>query len=183
MPINPRYSQFESIVDEYDFHNVITSEVIDQLVELDFFNKPGAKSHHHNYEGGLYQHSYEVWCHLKGLTDKGVCKWKRPESPFIIAMLHDLCKCDDYIITNDNRIFMNPDREEGHGDKSVWMIKEKLSLTLTPEEEYCILEHMGAYTDSKYWKTYGNHVRMFPNILYVHLADMVSSQHLIELTI
>jgi hypothetical protein len=47
---------------------------------------------------------------------------------------------------------------------------------LSEEEKYCVLYHMGAFSDEKEWKFYSQAVRTYPNVLYTHTADMIASQ-------
>lgn len=62
----------------------------------------------------------------------------------------------------------------GHGDKSLIMLMGYIDLT--EEEKACIRYHMGSFTDKKEWEYYSRAVRIFPNILYTHMADMIASQ-------
>ena len=61
-----------------------------------FFTAPASTKYHGAYEGGLYDHSRQVFLRLKDLTEKNDLAWEREESPFFIGMFHDLCKCDQY---------------------------------------------------------------------------------------
>ena len=47
---------------------------------------------------------------------------------------------------------------------------------LTDEEGMCIRYHMGAYEGKKAWKALGNAIKKYPNILWVHQADMITSK-------
>lgn len=94
---------------------------------------------------------------LVELSAANALKWKRPASPFIVGMFHDLCKIDQYRGTcckdgalhdhivdweyNPNTLF------KGHGDKSIILLSQ--FLTLTDEEVACIRYHMGAFTEKK----------------------------------
>ena len=72
------------------------NELADKLDKISFFTVPASINHHGNYEGGLYDHSWEVTRQLLYLTKRLDLTWNRPESPYIVGMLHDLCKCDNY---------------------------------------------------------------------------------------
>ena len=67
------------------------------LKENNYFTAPASTKYHGAYEGGLFDHSYQVYKRLLELTINNGLQWERPESPFIIGMFHDLCKCDQYI--------------------------------------------------------------------------------------
>ena len=46
---------------------------------------------------------------------------------------------------------------------------------LTEEEIACIRYHMGAFTPEKEWNDYTRAVKMWPNVLWTHHADMLAS--------
>ena len=150
---------------------------IDELDKLGFFTAPASTKYHGAYEGGLFDHSLEVTTQLVTLTDKLGLKWSNPDSPYIVGMFHDLCKCDNYVIDIETGKYKhNPDIIiPGHGDKSVIMLQQLTSIT--DEEIACIRWHMGAYeTDTTLWKYYGQAIEKYPNVLYTHTADMIASR-------
>ena len=150
---------------------------VDDLDEIGFFTAPASTKHHGAYEGGLFDHSLATAEALVEFTNKLDLKWERPESPYIVGMFHDLCKCDNYIVNYfDGGYIHNPDIIiPGHGDKSVIMLSQYMKLT--DEEIACIRWHMGAYeTDTKMWNYYGKAVEKYPNVLFTHTADMYASK-------
>ena len=150
---------------------------VETLKELGFFTAPASTKYHGAYEGGLFDHSLATAEALVELTEKLGLKWERPESPYIVGMYHDLCKCDNYVkdFETDKYIY-NPDIIiPGHGEKSVMILQKYMSLT--DEEIACIRWHMGAYeTDTKMWNYYGKAIEKYPNVLYTHTADMIASK-------
>lgn len=150
------------------------------LDELGYFTAPASISHHSNYIGGLYDHSKRVAIELQNLTDNLGLRWDHSQSPFTIGMLHDLCKCDDYVL-DDNRVWIYNKNKllPGHGDKSVMLAQQVMSPIqggITDEEMYCIRWHMGAFDDKENWSCYSAAVKKYPNVLYTHTADMIASQ-------
>ena len=147
------------------------------LDNLGFFSAPASTKYHGAYEGGLFDHSLATAEALVNLSDKLGLKWSTPQSPRIVGMYHDLCKCDNYVkdIETDKYIY-NPDIIiPGHGDKSVIVVQKYLALT--DEEIACIRWHMGAYEkDTKLWDYYGRAIETYPNVLYTHTADMIASK-------
>ncbi|MGD9581049.1 MAG: HD domain-containing protein [Vampirovibrionia bacterium] len=67
-----------------------------------FFMAPAAKSHHHNYPGGLLQHTFEL-CQLSSALEKSKLypdiNW---QIVYSACILHDLGKINDYKIENDS---------------------------------------------------------------------------------
>ena len=157
--------------------NVERYIAVKDLDKIGFFDAPASIKYHGAYNGGLFDHSFLTAKALVELTEKLSLKWERPESPYIVGMYHDLCKCDNYVVDPETgKYIYNPDIIiPGHGDKSV-MILQKY-ITLTDEEIACIRWHMGAYeTDTKLWNYYGKAIEKYPNVLFTHTADMMSSK-------
>lgn len=173
----PRDTQFMTRLDKYieaDELEAITTA----LKRMGFFTAPASTKYHSAYEGGLYDHSECVAFELAHLTEANDLVWSRPESPWIIGMFHDLCKCDQYIQTSPDVYEYNPNTlYKGHGDKSV-MLASTL-MRLTPEEVACIRYHMGAFVPKEEWGDYTRAIHQFPNVLWTHMADMIAS-HIIE---
>nr|DAF01802.1 MAG TPA: putative HD superfamily hydrolase [Caudoviricetes sp.] len=147
------------------------------LKELGFFDAPASTKYHGAYEGGLFDHSLEVTKALVYLTDNLGLTWSRPESPYIVGMYHDLCKCDSYRydIESDSYKYNKDQILDGHGSKSI-IIAQKY-IDLTDEEIACIRWHMGAYEkDTKLWNYYGRAIEEYSNVLYTHTADMIASK-------
>ena len=155
---------------------------VDDLDRINFFIAPASTKYHGAYEGGLFDHSLEVATVLVELTEKLGLQWQNPESPKVVGMFHDLCKCDDYMKRPlesdviDGGYMRNPEIIiPGHGDKSVIMLQQHMPIT--NEEIACIRWHMGAFeTDPEMWKYYGKAVEKFPNVLYTHTADMIAAK-------
>lgn len=145
------------------------------LTQESFFSSPASTKYHGNYPGGLYDHSYMVTISLLNLTHRLGLAWSRKQSPYIVGMLHDMCKCDNYIRKADGTYDYNTHTLlNGHGKKSVIMIQK--FLTLTDEEIACIRWHMGAFDDKENWNRYGEAITKYPNVLYTHTADMIASR-------
>lgn len=146
-----------------------------ELMQMGFFSAPASTKYHGNYQGGLFDHSIIVTKELLNLTEKLDLRWGREESPYLVGMLHDLCKCDAYIPQNDGSYEYNDKQTiTGHGEKSV--IYAQKIYDLTNEEILCIRWHMGAYEGKEVWKNLGEAIKSCPNILYTHTADMIASQ-------
>ena len=161
---------------------IVKEDFLKWLAENGFFTAPASTKYHGNYEGGLFDHSFMVMNLLVELSAANGLKWKRPASPFLVGMFHDLCKIDQYRIDNSTpytvgeptRYEYNPNTMyKGHGDKSIILLSQ--FTTLTDEETACIRYHMGAYTEKEEWRDYTRAVHAFPNVLWTHQADMLAS--------
>lgn len=171
-----RISEFENIM-----HSIMNDKSIENLIDLGFLKAPASTKYHYSFEGGLYEHSFNVMRALQNLTDRLNLEWQRKESPVIIGMLHDLCKADLYVPNVNDTWIHNPSPIiKGHGTKSVIYIQHYTNIKLTDEEITCIAYHMGAFTPQEEWSDYTNAVHKYPNVLWTHTADMYAS-HIYEI--
>lgn len=162
-------------------------DMLDWLVNKGFFKAPASTKYHGAHEGGLYQHSASVMKFLVQLTKDNDLHWQDERSPYIVGMFHDLCKIDQYRhpflggsrLFNGERI-VDYERWEystntllkGHGEKSVMLLSQ--FYRLTEEEICCIRYHMGAFTPKEEWDDYTGAIKVYPNVLWTHHADMLS---------
>lgn len=167
--------------------NVLSPKSLNTLAQNGFFTAPASTKYHGAYEGGLFDHSYEVMQTLVNLTKDNELRWERVYSPYIIGMFHDLCKIDQYrrqpVVLMEGEMIANPEHLpweynpdtmfKGHGDKSIILLSQ--FMTLTEEEVACIRYHMGAFTSKEEWRDYTNAVHKYPNVLWTHHADMIAS--------
>lgn len=170
-----RKNKFAMLIDEH-FDIFETSKITNAFEDWGFFRVPASINHHGNYEGGLFDHSFAVTEALLELTEKLDLKWQRPESPVIVGMFHDLCKCYNYEYNTESGQWQykkNPTMT-GHGELSV-IISQQI-IPLTDEEILCIRWHMGAYDDKENWNKLGRAIEICPNVLYTHTADMIASR-------
>lgn len=169
---------------------VINNEkLMGYLTSSGFFTVPASTKYHGAYDGGLYEHSRFVAMRLHVLTINNDLKWERPESPFIIGMFHDLCKCDQYkkvdgslvdigstqISTNTGYHYEFNDKTllKGHGSKSVMILSQFINLT--EEELLCIRYHMGPY-EKEEWTEFDSAIHKYQNVFWTHAADMLASK-------
>lgn len=169
----------------------ISNEFYKWLIQNGFFTQPASTKYHGAYEGGLFDHSYEMTQVLLDMTERLNLQWTRPESPYIIGMFHDLCKVDNYITIVDEpgetmmgtgvvkgkeiHFEYNPNTIlKGHADKSIMLLSQFINLT--EEELLCIRFHMGAYEGQDQWDNYDKAIRKYETVLWVHTADMYASK-------
>lgn len=160
---------------------------VNEIGELGFwgyFYAPASKSHHLAVPGGLMRHSINVTTRLVALTKALRLKWPRPESPYLVGMLHDVVKVRSYIVdktaTTDAsapKYIYAPSVYGGHGAASVMMITSELQVSLCPEEALAIRWHMGAFgLAGDELKEYDCALRAFPELLIAtHTADMLAA--------
>lgn len=173
---------------QMDVYDSIFQRIIDFLHDnTDYFYGPSSTRWHAAYPGGGFDHAFNVTQCLVEFTQKGICsEWKRPVSPYLIGLLHDVTKCGAYTMKQE----MNPNtneietwyeyntehylESEIHGEDS--LIKILKYLDLTDEEQACIRWHMGAYEGKESWPDFDAVIKKFPNVLFTHTADMYASK-------
>lgn len=169
--VSQRMQDFYSMALQNGIAEEAACQLRDALNDLGFFEKPASLKYHGAYDGGLYEHSKHVFYHLDYFTEKLGLHWGRPESPFIIAMFHDLVKCKEYYREMEGMDWKRHMDNLPHGHSSV-LIGDLLIHKLTDEEKLCIEMHMGPY---EYYDTYSKKVQENQNVMWVHTADMMAA--------
>ena len=176
---------------------------MDNLMEFirksDFYTAPASTRYHSCHEGGLLEHTLNVYDRLVSKFNDELWKDKvdvGSDSLIIAALLHDLCKCYFYGTELKNKIeysdrgtksdsngrfdwvtvpsYIVDDKiPYGHGEKSVMMIEEYIKLK--PIERYAIRWHMGFSEPKENWNTLGTAMRKYPLILALHMSDLEST--------
>ena len=173
-----------------------SDKLLDYLVhKSDFFTAPASTKYHSAYEGGLAQHSLNVYQCLKAYLERDRVKdvygvgGYTEEQIAIVALLHDICKTDIYKVDYRNAKNEQGQWEKvpyyriedslpyGHGEKSVYMISG--FMRLSREEAMAIRWHMGfSYGDVADRNSVGRAFEMFPLAFALSTADMEASYFL-----
>ena len=161
-----------------ELRRTLGARAVDAMIDMGFMKAPASSRYHGCYEGGLFDHSYAVLKRLLNLTGDNKIKWTRRRSPFIVAMMHDLCKVDQYkkIVDPENgteSFEWQPTQIAGHGSKSLMLARDIMKLTR--EEEMCIRWHMGAFGDKSDQKGYSDAAKIYETVIWTHMADMLAS--------
>ena len=174
-------------------------EGIEALLEFirksDFYTAPASTKYHSCHEGGLLEHSLNVYECLKEKRKNPI--WEKalkdiPEESFIIsALLHDLCKTYFYVVDYRNKkndetgiwekipFYTIDDKMPlGHGEKSV-MIASKY-IELTNDELYSIRFHMGWSEPKEVYNAVGKAMAKHLLVLALHEADQEATYLLEE---
>ena len=161
-------------------------KLLDYLLKSDFFTAPASARFHSSYEGGLCDHSLNVYDCLKGYLSSERAKEKygfsySDESIAIVALLHDLCKIAVYKkgfrnVKDESGAWKRVDTFEyddqlpyGHGEKSVYIITGYMRLTR--EEAFAIRYHMGYSSEREDPRNVSQAFEMFPLAFATHVAD------------
>lgn len=163
--------------------------------KCDFFTAPASTRFHCAYEGGLCEHSLNVYDCLKSYLETERAKNDfglefSEESIAIVSLLHDVCKTNTYKVSQRNvkndatgkwekvPYYDYDDRlPYGHGEKSVYIVSG--FMRLTREEAMAIRWHMG-FSGPEDQKLIGNALRMYPLALATMIADCEASSFVEE---
>lgn len=181
-------SKKEEFIQIYKAH--IHREGADKLLawleKSDFFTAPASTRFHGAYEGGLCEHSVNVFRRLFGTLDvSGESGEEALEKAAICGLLHDVCKANFYKVSTRNvkneqtgqwekqPFYMVEDQlPYGHGEKSVYIVSG--FMRLTREEAMAIRWHMGGFDDSVKGGSYAmsSAFERHPLALLTHIADL-----------
>lgn len=183
------------------FKQLVTTHIqrdgVDNLLEwvtneTDFLTAPASTRYHGSYEGGLLEHSLNVFNQLVWEMDhvvgEGWTELYSMETVAIVALFHDLCKIDRYVLGQKWRKDENGEWESydayeynqqkpemGHGAQSVYYLQKFIQLT--EMEAQAIYWHMGAYDISPYstLAACSETFKWNPLAFLLHRADMAAT--------
>lgn len=164
-----------------NIHREGLDSLLNYLENTDFYTAPASTHYHGAYEGGLLEHSINVF---KALSESKYVSDYSMESIAIVSLFHDICKTGLYKIEmrnvkNENGQWVkkpfykvDEDYPYGHGEKSVYLIMKYMKLT--DEEALAIRWHMGGFDDTVKGGSYslGKAFSQSLLALELHLADM-----------
>ena len=173
------------------YNQNITREGADKLLDFllngsDFFTAPASTRYHGAHEGGLVEHSLNVYDCLKDMMDrprmKEVYGIEYPEESIAIAaLLHDVCKVNFYKTSYRNvkdetgrwqsvpYYTIEDTLPYGHGEKSAYIVSAYMRLTR--DEAFAIRYHMG-FSGTEDPGNVGRAREMFPLAYATCCADM-----------
>jgi len=185
--------RFEQIYREH-----IKREGADKLFEYltsptsDFFTAPASARFHGAYDGGLLEHSlnvYDCLCdYLSRERTKSMYNMNySDETIAIVSLLHDLCKVNCYKKGTRNvkdefgkwqtvPTFEFDDKMPyGHGEKSVYIINGYMRLSR--EEAFAVRYHMG-FSGTEDVRSVGAAFEMYPLAFALSVADMEATYYI-----
>lgn len=160
--------------------------------QSDFFTAPSSTRFHGSYEGGLVEHSLNVYKCLVDYLERPRTKELyrmdySEETVALVALLHDVCKMNFYTVDYRNAknaqgqwekvpyYTINDQLPYGHGEKSVYIVSG--FMRLTREEAFAIRYHMG-FSGIEDKNSIGKAFEMFPLAFALSVADMEATYYL-----
>lgn len=179
--------------------------LIEKLEKSDFFTAPASSKFHANYEGGLCQHSLNVFDNLMMLclnltSDKGKVKPFDEDTIKIVALLHDVSKMNFYetYVQNKKVYSANGSKYDEMGkydwqavkayrvidaeDRFLYGNHEQTAdfiasyyIPLTVEEHVAILNHMGGKGVDSAQTDLTPIYNRYPLAILLHSADALAT--------
>lgn len=171
------------------YNEKITREGADKLLDFllngsDFFTAPASTRYHGAHEGGLVEHSLNVYDCLVDMMERLKERYgiEYPaESIAIAGLLHDICKVNFYKTSYRNvkdetgrwqsvpYYTIEDTLPYGHGEKSAYIVSAYIRLTR--DEAFAIRYHMG-FSGTEDPGNVGRALEMFPLAYATCCADM-----------
>lgn len=163
--------------------------LLNWLCKSDFFTAPASTRFHGAYEGGLCEHSVNVFDRLVQLVEATLPEDQRPsmETLAIVALCHDLCKTGFYITDFRNKKNERGQWEKvpyyaiddklcmGHGEGSLYIVSGFMKLSR--EEALAIRWHMGGFDEAVKGGAHAMNGawEKYPLGMLLHCADLAAS--------
>ena len=209
--IDDNQKAYLEIFDKYVLPNYKGADKLREwIIGSDFFTAPASAMHHLPEKGGLCRHTlnvyYELDKQLKNHYGEDYVKKMNIDvgSVALVALTHDLCKCEMYEIGYRNKKVysetgtksdnggkfdwiteeywtVNEKFRFGHGAKSVFIVMNFIQ-GISLEEASAIRFHQGGFetgADNIVERNLTQVYDDFPLAFWTHMADMVAT-HVIE---
>jgi hypothetical protein len=165
------------------------NDLIACLEDSDFFTAPASTKYHGSHEGGLAEHSLNVYTSLAAKNDTYNLDLSK-ETIAITSLLHDVCKINFYKkgfknVKDGKKIGWGGKEVDNWIEKEVWEVEDQLPfghgeksvilimrfIKLTDLEIAMIRWHMGAF-EGKDNYALQNAMNKWPEVVALHTADL-----------
>ena len=195
--------EFEALARKYIKRDGL-EKLLAWLDSTDFYSAPASTQYHLSVEGGLCQHSLNVFHTMVKLANLRYDKEESDDNVYngestevdgafnieniaLVALFHDICKANCYVRDFKN-VKVNGTWEQqeywkwdeqfiyGHGTKSVYIIQQYMRLYI--DEAQAIRFHMGGREDQlaqTYERQYAQVFEKSPFAVLLYLADSYST--------
>lgn len=196
-------AEFEELARKYIKRDGL-EKLLSWLEQTDFYSAPASTKYHLSVEGGLCQHSLNVFHTMVKLCNDFFNKEENDDNVYngantdvdgafnmeniaLVALFHDICKANCYVRDFKN-VKVNGKWEQqeywkweeqfvyGHGTKSVYIIQQYMRLYI--DEAQAIRFHMGGREDplsGQYERQYAEVFEKSRFAVLLYLADTMSA--------
>lgn len=199
---NPNIERFEQLLRSTNREGI--DDLIAFIQKSDFYTAPASTRYHSCHEGGLLEHSLNVYDRLKAKLNDEV--WKsnldiEEDTIIIVSLLHDLCKTYFYTTEFRNKKIYSENGTKkdgngrydwetvpsytiddkfpmGHGEKSMFMIER--FVRLSKAEAMAVRWHMLWTEPRECYNSIGKAIQLYPLVLALNEADLEATYLLEE---
>lgn len=199
--INANKEEFLDLISSIKRKDADIDGLVNKLINSDFFIAPASTKYHCAYDGGLCEHSLNVYYNYMNIVQhkEGLDPWCYDNDTIkIVALLHDISKMNHYEkypknvkqYCSDGKLFdANGNykwvtelhwkiRDQkfiygSHECTSEYIARQFIPLTL--DESVAILHHMGSMAWDSAKDNIGEIFTQYPIALILYMADMMSS--------
>lgn len=195
--------EFIGLIESIKRNGADIAKLVNKLQHSDFFYAPASTKYHAAYEGGLCEHSLNVYHQLKRLvnTIPGLDPYCYDEDSLkIISLLHDISKMNIYEKTSKNvKVYCDEvdaqkrdemgwfkwvsepgwktkDKKFAYGShemNSEYIIRQFIPLTI--DESVAVLHHMGGMNYDSAQDNLAEIYTQYQLSMLLHFADMLAT--------
>ncbi len=153
-------------------HREGAADLLKWLESTDFFTAPASTKYHSCHEGGLCEHSLNVFNRIRRLIAREYDMYEKSPYPIetlaICGLLHDVCKANFYKATTRNV----KNEQTGQWEKqSYYSIEEKFPYG-HGEKSVAIRFHMGEFEKER---STSDAYSKFPLAVMLHISDLLAT--------
>jgi len=147
------------------------------ILRENFFKAPASTKYHLNHEGGLLEHSLNVYFIFQETVEKYDLNISK-DSIILCGLFHDICKHDMYLKTEFGYKYNK--KVKGHGTRSVKILSRFFDLT--NQEKKIIKYHMALFgSELSYIEEYSTEelyeaIKEEPLVQIFAACDMIATQ-------
>lgn len=174
--------------------------LLNWLDNSDFYIAPASTMYHSNYDGGLCQHSLNVYDNIMQLATLYCPGQYTPDTLAVVSLMHDISKANYYEKTMINKKVYNENGSKhdnmGNFDwvsQEVYKVKDATErsllgtheeasalmlgtfVPLTLEETIAVMHHHCGMNDECQFRDLSAHLNKYPLLTLLHTADFLST--------
>lgn len=133
--IEANKKEFIELVKSINRNGMQTDALINKLESSDFFYAPASAKYHGAYEGGLCQHSLNVYYNLRTLVNAKQIEQITEDSVKIVSLFHDISKMNLYEKTSRNvKVYSDTGSKSDELGRYEWQVELSYKKKDTPQQ-------------------------------------------------
>lgn len=138
--IEQNKQKFLELIASIQIDGADTEGLVNYLFSTDFFTAPASTIYHCNYDGGLCEHSLNVYYNLERLCQMYYPNYDK-NTVLVLGLLHDISKANFYEkYTQNKKIYSEQGLKHDNGGNFDWVAIEAYKVA-EPETRFLAGEH------------------------------------------